>query len=119
MSNPEFQVIDVRNGTPKQRQFGIMANFNLNVKVDGVIVLRLRDLKIQKGSKGTFISSPSRKYTNKDGQDSYINFIDIFPEDRTGSWQKAMMEQVRREIDNTPSKPQPQPKPQPANTDEW
>lgn len=106
MSNLEFIVVDAKDGSPNQKKVGIMANFNLNVIVDGTTILTLRDLRVQKSKKGNaFIAFPSRKYAAKDGTERYINFVEFFPGSEDPSPQKAILDQVRRIVESTSSIP--------------
>ena len=120
MSNLEFVVIDVKNGTEAQKNAGIMANFNLNVIVDGVTILTLRDLKVMKSKKssGVFIAFPSNSYVRKDGTKAYNNYIDFFPGSEDKTAQKAILDQVRRiteSLGSTPKAPVPS-KPAPTTS---
>lgn len=104
MSNLEFIVVNARSGNENQKKIGILANFSLKVVVDGVTVANLKDLAVRKANSGkSFIASPSKKYNRADGTEAYINFIELFPDDKTGANQNSIIEQVRRECESAPT----------------
>lgn len=104
MSNLEFIVVNARAGNENQKKIGILANFSLKVVVDGVTIATLKDLAVRKANSGkSFIASPSKKYNRADGTEAYINFIELFPDDKTGANQNSIIEQVRRECESAPA----------------
>lgn len=118
MSNLEFEVVDARDCSSEQKKYGMMASFNLNIKVDGVTILNVKDLKVQKNKKGsgTFISSPSRKFKRSDGTEGWVNFIELFPGSEDKSAQTAIIDQVRRIVESGDSRPPTKPAARPAPT---
>lgn len=132
MSNLEFRTKNVFPGTANQRKFGILATFNLDIVVDGQVIASAADLKVSKSKAGdTYISSPTRKYTKKDGTEGYISFFKLFPLEKDGASTRGIIEQVKRDCENhttnsarapnsTPSRPvsKPAPKTETA-TDAW
>lgn len=117
MSNFNFEIKNPFPGTDKQKNVGIMGTFTLDISVDDGVLVSLSDLMLKKTKDGSryYIESPSREYTNKQGESKRANYVRVWPEKQNWDKQNAIVEMAKAELESAsrsaPSRPSNQSSP--------
>lgn len=99
------------------------ARFKADVRVMIGGVFEIRDIKIVQGRSGEFVSWPSRKYQDKEGNDKWVNIVDVKDPEARQSINTCIIAAYRAKLAEfatgyTPSAPPRSEAPAPAATSE-
>lgn len=103
----QFELENFREGTDNQKAVGIYGSFNINVKVQGDLFLRLYDAKLRKRREGDewYVESEFSTYKNTAGESKKRHSYKIWPEQKDWSKMDGLIYQAKALLNQTNQAP--------------
>lgn len=107
MSDITFTTKWTKAGTDAQKNVGIMASFDLEMRMGNDLIMRARDMKLKRSKDGQYyIESAFREYDGKDKQTGEpkkqrVRFVELFPEERDGPKKEAIIRMVLNDLNGS------------------